>query len=750
MSLKDNAHFLVLLLCMATASIVHAERVENLKIRAINLSDGQSTVTPGSGLDLEIEFQSSTTFKKEQMIDFDFYLVAPEGSAQVTLSDITSNPYLGYTHSFSPVKGLNTFQARVQTAENLSEGEFELFAVINASGQVKEPIRDNLYRSGIILSVDPENRYDPALEIVDFEPSQSVIIFKEQSPNSVNGLLVLEAQFTDIELVTLEYCIQISESECRSVQVWDTESQSFLEQTSISNLEDRKFQATQFTVLIPEDLRDELIPHIGKAYGDKFTLKVNASDESGLSASASKEIALFPPLPINPYLNTDYGRELQQKANRLRNQLRSARRSGKVPSLLDDLRKTKSRSSTLLKEDQTDFGVISLKQAMNMSLRQVRKTLVGFYRAAYQANTVEQYHGSTPASTLAESRFNMSDADFAWLFNINVDVPPPPTKFNGNNPYASYALWERCIPYFCGPVDQSKTGTAPSQACIRYYCGTTKEDIRFGGRNPSLYQKAYGLDSKMSYKGFGFDVGLGSDFEIYADKAINNYVATSAGGHGHFAIKVFNKTVNIFEARLTAVASPTELDNSYMRMGLWFLGLKLQAKEGKTEVKVDGLSATAGYQVKSDVSIAGKGLTLEGKAGGTVGLDIAVQSSTEEDGLKVIIAPWVKLGTSVEVSTAGPGVSFWVSGSLDLVEDRLEESALMDVNLDIVNRRITPSLVFDISNRLLGPKGSLEVGVKFGVDPFTVSGSLTLASFSTFEKKDTLVNTTIKSPPISY
>ncbi len=681
------------------------------KITSLNYHEGISEITPGTSFPLNISLQSESDFPENgrYQIPVTFYLFADGNIDNLNTKNIAgSSLYLGRAYVRSPRKGQNTYNLEIEVKDDLlgHNGNYKLIAWLDPENEKSAKSDSELFVSDFPVTVSDRQFNQPALSITKIDLDQQAILEDATQEKIIGGTLTVQSKFINTESVKVSACLVGSDIICTALPVWDSAIQDYSDSFRMLNLERNDNLTTLFQLKVPP-----------LQAGNSFKIRIILEDENHIAAStyAESNFGVFTAPQSDFYAETDYAKDVRSKFSLANKRIKQLRLKGKRVNPNYRLVKTKDGSIDLAKSLD---AIVSNKN---------------FVLARALGKTTQSDSYNLPpglVSNIPGSRFNMPDQDFPWLKDIGVKADPPPEAYKGSG-FPNLTEYKRCIPFFCGPTTTKDAGKQPSESCIRRFCGSTLEDIRYGGRNPNLLEVNAGFDKSFSASGFGARVGIGGQAKVYHDKAISDYVAASYSTSAYFGVKVFSYSVPIFDVRSQTVYSPTEITDSMSRNVFKVLGRVIEKKESKSDSLSLTISQTYGVKKTAEVGIGPYDIDIDVEAGGTGGLQLAVGQIDILRGISGSLTPFARAGATAKASTSVGFGSFGVSGELTLIEDRVPVVATFNVGLNLSKKRITPQLNLNISNELIGPNGNIKLFIEIDLLLGSVTYSTTIASFST-------------------
>ena len=695
-------------------------------ITSINYHEGVSIITPSLGFTVDVSIRTSNDFPEfgRYHLPVAFYLVDPNSIYSVKKETIAANSiYLGRGYINSPRKGDTQHSIEIPGQEALlgHDGSYKLIAWLDPDGEKLD--NSEIYLSDLELSISSDLYNKPSLAFTNVTLDQQAVLADESQPRVLGGSLTIQSQFANTESSFITACFVKDDGECLALEMWDASIGDYGLGFRIRNLERNDKVTTLFQLRLPPQESN---------LNARIRFKIH--DDAGQSSSAQIDTDFgIVPRPISNFFeDTDFAKDVRSRILAATRSLKKMRMKGKVPVF--KLKKSKDGKIDLVR---------SLEAISNVKNAVVAKAI---------GKTVNADSSSLPSglvSSIPGSRFNMPDQDFPWLKDIEVKADPPPQEYKGNG-FPNIAEYRRCIPFFCGPNSPEEAGREPSESCVRRFCGSTFEDIRYGGRNTNLLEVNTGYDKSFSGGGFGARVGVGGQAKVYRDKAISDYVAASYATQAFFGVKVFSYSLPIFEASSQAVYSPTEITESMSRNEFKILGRLIEKREAGSNGLSVRISKTYGVKKSAEVGIGPFSIDIEVEAGGTGGLGLGIDQIDVLRGISGNVTPYAEIGASARaVTDVGIG-RFGISGELVLIEDSVPLVATFNVGLDVARKVISPQLNLNISNVLTGPNGRIDLILVVGSFPFEVEYSTRLASFSTEQETTSIYNKTTVFAEISY
>jgi len=695
----------------AVAASKKSGKFPETKIVSLNYHEGLTEITPGLNFPIDLSLQSSEDFPESgrYLVPVSFYLVESSRLEDITEKNIAaSSIYLGKAFVRSPKKGSNQYNLDIPSQEALvgHTGTYALVAWLDPAGEKSGKKKTKLYLSGLNVTVSEDHYNQPELSIVKIDLDQQAILASDSEDKILGGTLTVQSRFTSTNTVRVSACLVLHDASCQNLPIWNSEIQNYDSYFKLSNLERNDQLTTLFQLKLPPQ---------GDEGFNKIRIKLEDESGNALNTQADADLHVFRGQTASFYDDSDFAQDVRSKMAEASKTIKRLRLKGKIPNPLFSLKKTKDGKIDLAKSLD---GIVSAKNLV-------------VAKAIGKTTNADSY--SLPdglVSQIPGSRFNMPDQDFPWLKDIGVKADPPPEQYNGKG-FPNIAEYRRCIPFFCGPNSPDEAGKEPSESCIRRFCGSTFEDIRYGGRNTNLLDISTGFDKSFSAGGFGARVGISGQSKVYHDKAISDYVAASYETNAFFGVKVFSYSVPIFEAGSQSVYSPTEIGESKSRNLFKLLGRVIEKKEETSGGLSFTISRTFGVEKKAEVGVGPFSIDIKVTAGGTGSLTLAVEQIDVLRGIVGSVTPAASAGaTARAVTDVGVG-RFGVSGELTLIEDRLPVTATFNVGLDLARKLVKPQLNLNISNVLIGPNGRIDLILEVGVSPFTITYSTKLVSFST-------------------
>lgn len=696
------------------------------RITAFNYHDGISKITPGLSFTVDASIHAAADFPEagRYQVPVALYLAHPESAGGITKANIATNTiYLGRGYIRSPKKGESVHQLEISGQEALigHDGNYKLIAWLDPEDA--KSLGSGLFFSDLTVEVSGKNYNKPALSIAHVDLDTQAILAGDTEAKTLGGSLTVQSQFANTASGFISACLVQADGACSSLEIWDPAVRGYGSGFRILNLDNNDKVTTLFQLKLPP-----LAP------GQNSRIRFRIEDESLLAESAESEadFTVFTAPVFSSHANTDFDTDVKERIKAARRTFRQMRLRGVIPSF--KLKKSKDGSIDLAR---------SLESIANARNAVVIKAI---------GKTVNADSSSLPpdmVSSITGSRFNMPDQDFPWLKDIDVKADPPPQEYRGAG-FPTIAEYRRCIPFFCGPNSPAEAGQAPSESCIRRFCGSTFEDIRYGGRNPNLLEVNTGYDKSYSAGGFGARVGIGGQAKVYHDKAISDYVAASYNAEAFFGVKVFSYSVPIFEATSQAVYSPTELTEGMSRNEFKILGRLIEKREAGSSGLSIRISKTYGVKKSADVGIGPFSVDIQVEAGGTGGLGLGIDQIDILRGISGNVTPFARIGATARAVTDVGFGRFGVSGELTLMEDSVPVVATFNVGLDLARKVIRPQLNLNISNILTGPNGRIDLILIVGSGIFEISYSTKLASFSTEEIPTSIYNKNTVFSELSY
>jgi hypothetical protein len=609
--------------------------------------------------------------------------------------------------------GNSTFDLRVAVAEHLPgiEGSYALVAWLDPTNAVLPPHAQRIFPASFNVEVASIATEAAGVEIASFEPDRLSMVAVADTGSFIEGMIGIEALQSDAHNIEVSLCAVLpgaTSNSCTELEVLRPQEGVFGPSYPVVKVEKDETVTTMFRAKLPAMTGSgdiTLRAHVwsnGVGQGDP-------SDTRERIVSSEAAPMVF------TRMSTDFERDVVRQMAVARRRLKQERLRGRVVNPLK-ISKVKNSGTKAIDLDQV-LTKITSSVPTTAPLTKVRDL---------NSNALP----TGLVSSIPGSRFNMPDQDFPWLDSIGVIAPPPPKRFNGT-PYPTLQEFLLCIPFFCGPNSQTEAGREPSQSCVRQFCGSTKEDVNFGGRNTNLLDEQIGFDKNFTGGGFGARVGVTGRAKVYHDKAISDYVAASYETGAFFGVKLFSYSVPIFEASSQSVYSPTEIGSSQTRNELKILGLVIEREDRPSNGLSVTIRRTYGVDKNADVGLGPISVDIEVQAGGSGGVTLAVEQIDILRGIVGSLTPSAGCGARARALTDVGIGRFGIEGELNLFEDRVPATATFNVGLDVSKKSVTPQLDFDIRNELDGPNGRIKLILEIGVPPLSESFSTTLASFST-------------------
>ena len=702
-------------------------------ITSLNSPTGETTVAPGRRFDVTAETFLPKSWNDQGRLELTigWYLLKNEGvvTPKNVLKDGT---YIGQSSIRSIPVGNASHDLRFPIANTLPgiEGSYSLVALLDPLNRVyPESVQSRVFVAPFQVTVKGAQAQLSSVEIASFTPDSMAFVPVGVDTTYLEGTLALDSIGGDSSDLAVSVCAVPqggSSDQCRPLEMLNPEDGSYGTSYPVRLVESDDTVTTMYRAVLPADIAEGDITLRAQVWRG-VAYNGDALDSAERIVSAERAPMVF------QRTKTDFEREIERQAAIAKRGFKKARIRGNAVNPLRLAALKRSGNAPL------DLDAVLTRIAQNPQLAQLSKVTV--------EDSFSLPSGLT--STIPGSRFNMPDQDFPWLNNITVTAPPPPESYQGT-PFPTIAEFNRCIPFFCGPNSQAEAGKEPSQSCIRQYCGSTKADISFGGRNPNLIDEQIGFDKNFTGGGFGARVGVTGRAKVYHDKVISDYVAASYQAGAFFGVKLFGFSLPIFEANSQTVYSPTEILASQTQNELKILGLVIERENRPSQGLSFEISKTYGVEKNAGVSLGPISVDIEVEAGGTGGVRLAVEQIDVLRGIVGSLTPYARCGAAARALTDVGIGRFGIEGSLDLFEDSVPVTATFNVGLDISKKTVTPQLDFDIRNILEGPKGRIKLILEINFGITTESFSTTLASFSTGRFESTIYDKTTTFGSVKY
>lgn len=723
------AIILSLLISQPSQAASKASRLPHVAIQSLNYQDGIVEATPGRRFSLEVTVKAAKDFPEpgRHIVPISFYLVPQEISQAVTRESIARDGlYFGSSDIRSPHRGISDFPVDFIVPETLvgREGTYTLVAWLDPGAQRIKASKNKLFISPLTIRLSDEKYGKAALAVGRIVPDSNAVI--SDRDQIIGGSLEIESYFSDSPAVSVSFCKVVSAEECIPLKVWDYTQQTYADRFQVrSGVRKNQAVTTLFQLILPQELMTRQI-----------TIKTTVEDINQVVSAGSAEFKLssYAGVPGNLYEDTDFAREVRNRIAQAKSQIRKGRQTGRIsnPASLFRIRKGQSRP-------------VKLSAILNTISKNARVIL--------SAAKVNEQDTTTPLvglkSNLPGSRFNMPDGDFVWLKDIGVTAPPAPERYKGTG-FADFSKYLACIPFFCGPNSPDEAGKEPSESCIRSFCGTTLEDLRYGGRNTNLLDEQAGFDKSYSSSGFGARVGVSGQAKVYHDPAVMNYVAASYDTDAFFGVKLFSYSIPIFEIGSQSVYSPTAIEYSMSRSFLKFLGQTVALREGKSSGLELTISQFFGAGKDGSVGIGPISVDLTVEAGAHASLGLSIPAIDSNVGIQGSVSPGASIGATASANVDIGIGDFGIDCTLTLMSDQLPVTATFNPQLNISRKVVTPKLNLNITNQLTGPEGSIDLHLEIGPPGFRVSHSKNVVSFSTGNITTPIYNKNITFGDLSY
>lgn len=690
------------------------ERFAAVKVTSINQRTESRKIAPGSRLDLQVGFFLSKSWNDQgrKELGIAWYLL-PQDQQISEIAVQKLGTYIGRSAVRALPVGESNFDLRVAVTDHLPgiEGTYSLVAWLDPTNAVLPRGSQRVHAAPFSVEVASVSTEASGVEIAAFEPDRLALVPVAGSDTFIEGTIGIEALQIDAHNLEVSLCAVFPGSpidSCTPLEVLRPKEGVFGSSYPIARIEKDEVVTTMFRAKLPKTPTNGELTLRAQVWTGRV-------GEGTPSDSRDRVISSEAAPNVFTRMSTDFERDMARQIALARKRLKQERLRGKIPN---PLRVAKVRNS----------GAKSID--LDQVLARVTSTIP---TTAPLTKVKESDSYALPTglvSSITGSRFNMPDQDFPWLNNITVTAPPPPEKYNGKA-YANLEEFLLCIPFFCGPNSKEEAGREPSQSCVRQFCGSTKEDVNFGGRNSNLLDEQIGFDKNFSGGGFGARVGVTGRAKVYHDQAISDYVAASYETGAFFGVKLFSYSVPIFEASSQSVYSPTEIGSSQTRNELKILGLVIEREDRPSNGLSVTIRKTYGIDKNADVGLGPISVDIEVQAGGSGGVTLAVEQIDILRGIVGSLTPSAGCGAKARALTDVGIGRFGIEGELNLFEDRVPATATFNVGLNVSAKSVTPQLDFDIRNELDGPNGRIKLILEIGISPLTQSFSTTLASFST-------------------
>ena len=690
-------------------------------VTALNLPEGENIIAPGRRFDISADLFLAKSWNDQGRTELviGWYLlpidspIASDAGAIPIQPILRSGTFIGQSGIRGIPTGKSSHNFRFPVVSSLPgiEGEYRLVSILDPLSKIyPSTFGRRGYVAPFTVTIKPLQAQLNTVEIASFTPDTMAFVPVGDERTFLEGTIALDSiggASSDLSVSICAVPASANSDTCQPLEILNPKDGTYGSAYPVDTIAHDDTVTTMYRALLPIELANGDISLKAQVWRGK-AYEGEPLDTRERVVSAERAPMVF------QRTMTDFERERERQLALARRALKKQRIRG---SIVDPIRVAALRRSG---ERPLDLDALLTSITRNPKL------------ASLSRISVEDSFSAPPGlvNSIPGSRFNMPDQDFPWLNNIGVTAPPPPEMYQGR-PFPNKEQFTRCIPFFCGPNSPAEAGREPSQSCVLQYCGSTLEDINFGGRNPNLIDEQMGFDKNFSGGGFGARVGVKGRAKVYHDRVISDYVAASYEAGAFFGVKLFGFSLPIFDANSQTVYSPTEILSSQTKNELKILGLVIERENKPSQGLSLVISKTYGVEKNADVGLGPISVDVEVEAGGTGGLRLAVEQIDVLRGIVGSLTPSARCGAAARALTDVGIGRFGIEGSLDLFEDSVPVTATFNVGLDISRKTVTPQLDFDIRNILEGPKGRIKLLLEIDLGLFTESFSTTLASFST-------------------
>ncbi|MCB0319488.1 MAG: hypothetical protein KDD60_01100 [Bdellovibrionales bacterium] len=255
-----------------------------------------------------------------------------------------------------------------------------------------------------------------------------------------------------------------------------------------------------------------------------------------------------------------------------------------------------------------------------------------------------------------------------------------------------------------------------------------------------------------SNKYFGATPEFGAHVSVYMP---DNGTAADFRGFGDMStgitVKIVGHSIDLVSISGNVEVAPSSLENNSADVKLVILGEVVKEVQGSAEPSIEkdvDFSFPASEGASEKISLGPIKIGVHADAGGTIGLKGDLSLSPSQ--LALGVGPYVQVGASAGADLDLGIADVGVEADLTLLEDDFTISSSLSPSLDLDNGTVSADTDLSLVNSITGPNGKVKIWGSLHLLITTIHKSATLASFSTFQRSDTIYDNEGSFGPISF